>query len=54
METIVRKVYPGHFSLEFNTWNIDGMAGRENHKGRTNSPLFRQWVFQSREYGGLQ
>lgn len=27
METIVRKVVPGHLSLVFSKWNIDGMAG---------------------------
>ena len=31
METIVRKVVPGHFSLVFSKWNIDGMAGTENN-----------------------
>ena len=30
MESIARKVVPGHFSLVFTKWNIDGMAGRED------------------------
>lgn len=53
METDARKVVPGHFSLEFSTWNIDGMAGSEhNVKGGQIYYCFGNGVFQSMEYGG--
>lgn len=47
MESIARKVVPGHFSLVPTKWNIDGMAGRG-----TNYYCFGNGVFQSRKYGG--
>jgi hypothetical protein len=47
VETIVRKVCPGHFSLVFSKWNIDGMAGSEN-----NVKDGKNKVFQSMEHGG--
>ena len=47
METIVRKVVPGHFSLVFSKWNIDGMAGSEKMPR-----VEKIRVFLSMEYGG--
>lgn len=53
METDVRKVVPGHFSLVFGKWNNDGMAGSEdNVKAGQIYYCFGNGVFQSMEYGG--
>lgn len=53
MEPIVRKVFPGHFSLVFGKWNIDGMAGSKNKvKGGQIYYCFGNGIFQLREYGG--
>lgn len=49
MEPIVRKVIPGHFSLVFSKWNIDGMAGRNKVKGGQIYYCFGNGVFQLRE-----